>query len=169
MSTSLRRLQVAILAIGTIFSWTTLVLDYRSFFDSGGTVLQFGGCAVTNPLATPCFYGALAFAIALAGSIAILRATDTAAIARQRGLNALLIAGTLFAWGNFAYEAYRYLQPQPSPSAFSCPAGEAVPNPFATSCFYGALIFSAALLVSTRLRRGAAAGAPLRRVPRARP
>lgn len=158
MSGKLRRLQVAILAIGVLFSWTTLVLDYRRFFASGGQVLELSGCAIANPLATPCFYGALAFAIAFAWSVVILRADeDVAAAGQQRGLSWLLVAGTLFAWGNFAYETYRYLQPQPTPSAFSCPAGEAVPNPFTTSCFYGALIFLAALLVAALLRRDKAA------------
>jgi hypothetical protein len=153
MAQPLLKAQVAVLAVGTAFSWTTLLLDYRQFFASGGKVLELSGCAVANPVMTPCFYGALAFLAAFAWSIAIMRSAPDAAPARQRGLQLLLAAGTLFAWGNFAYEAYRFLQPHPAPSAFSCPTGEAAVNPLMTSCFYGALIFLTALVVSVLIRR----------------
>ena len=32
MTRTLLKVQVAVLAIGTVFSWTTLVFDYRRFF-----------------------------------------------------------------------------------------------------------------------------------------
>jgi hypothetical protein len=153
MGVKWHKAQVTVLAIGTLFSWTTLVLDYRHFFDSGGRVFEFSGCAVANPLATPCFYGALAFAIALLWSVAVVRAAPDAVLRLQGGLHWLLVAGTLFAWGNLGYELYRYLQPQPTASAFSCPVGDVAPNPLATPCFYGALIFACALMVSTTIRR----------------
>jgi hypothetical protein len=153
MAQPLLRIQVAVLAVGTAFSWITLLLDYRRFFASGGNVLELSGCAVANPVMTPCFYGALAFLAAFAWAVAIVRSTPDAVPARQRGLHWLLAAGTLFAWGNFAYETYRFLQPQPAPSAFSCPTGEAAVNPLMTSCFYGALIFLTALVVSVLIRR----------------
>jgi hypothetical protein len=65
MNRLLIRAQVALLALGTAFSWITLTLDYRRFFAAGGQVFELSGCAVANPLATPCFYGALAFFAAL--------------------------------------------------------------------------------------------------------
>jgi len=153
MKDALLKVQVALLALGTAFSWITLILDYRRFFASGGHVLKISGCTVANPIATPCFYGALAFLGALVWSIAILRSTPEAIANRQRGLRWLLAAGTVFAWGNFAYEAYRFLQPQPAPSRFACPAGEPTANPLLAPCFYGALIFLAALVVSTFILR----------------
>lgn len=148
MKRTLLKIQVAVLTIGTGFSWITLVLDYRRFFASGGHVLALSGCAVTNPLITPCFYGALAFLAAFVWAIAILRSPPAAVLKRQRSLQVLLASGTVFAWGNFAYEVYRFMQPHPASSAFSCPAGEAVVNPLMTPCFYGALIFLTALVVS---------------------
>jgi hypothetical protein len=153
MGNRLLKIQVAVLALGTAFSWITLILDYRRFFASGGQVLELSGCAVANPIATPCFYGALAFLAAFVWALAVLRSPPKDAARRQRGLHWLLAAGTVFAWGNFAFEVYRYLQPQPAPSAFSCPPGEAVVHPLATSCFYGALIYLTALLVSAAIRR----------------
>jgi len=152
MNRGLLRLQAVVLAIGTAFSWTTLVLDYRRFFAAGGHAFELSGCVVANPLATPCFYGAIAFFAAFAWALTILCGSADRAPARQRGLHWLLAAGTVFAWGNFGYEVYQYLPPQPAPSPFSCPASGAT-NPLAAPCFYGAIIYLSALFVSRRLLR----------------
>jgi hypothetical protein len=148
MNANLIRGQVGLLALGTAFSWITLAVNYRRFFASGGRVLELSGCAVANPVTTPCFYGALAFLAAFVWAIVIARSPPPAIPKRQRGLGWLLAAGTLFAWANFAYEVYLFVQPQPAPSAFSCPAGQAAANPLLSSCFYGALLFLSAFLVS---------------------
>jgi hypothetical protein len=153
MGKMLLKLQVAVLALGTAFSWLTLFIDYRRFFAAGGRVFEVSGCAVTNPLLTPCFYGALAFLAAFLWSVAVLRSVPEGVTQRQRGLNWLLIAGTVFAWGNFAYEVYRFSQPQPTVSAFSCPKDEALVHPLMTPCFYGAMIYLAALVVSIFILR----------------
>ena len=153
MNRTLLQFQVGILTIGTVFSWTTLVFDYRRFFASGGSVFELSGCVVTNPVITPCFYGALAFLIALLSALVIFRSNPTAVLKNQRRLQFLLIAGTAFAWGNFAYEAYRFIQSKPTSSEFGCPAGDLVVNPLMTPCFYGALIFLATLIVSLLITR----------------
>jgi hypothetical protein len=153
MAKLLLKAQVAVLALGTAFSWFTLVIDYRRFFAAGGQVFEVSGCAVANPLVTPCFYGALAFLAAFLWSVAVLRSAPEVMTKRQRGLNGLLTAGTVFAWGNFAYEVYRFSQPQPSVSAFSCPKEPALVHPLMTPCFYGALIYLAALMVSMFILR----------------
>ncbi len=143
----LRASQAALLGLGTAFSWLTLVLDYRQFFAAGGHALQFSGCSVANPAATPCLYGALAFLVAFIWSIALLRSPAETIPAGEKGLAWLLGAGSLFAWGNFAYLAYVFLTAKPR-SALSCPPGDAPVNPIAAPCFYGALIFTTALVVS---------------------
>jgi hypothetical protein len=153
MTRTLLKVQAAVLAVGTGFSWITLVFDYRRFFASGGHVLNISGCVVTNPAMTPCFYGALAFFAAFVWALVILRSAQEVVLRRQRGLQLLLAAGTVFAWGNVAYEVYRFMQPQPPTSAFSCPAGEVAVNPLMTPCFYGALIFLTALVVSVLIIR----------------
>lgn len=55
MNRTLLNLQVGVLVVGTVFSWTTLVFDYRRFFASGGSVFELSGCVVANPVITPCF------------------------------------------------------------------------------------------------------------------
>jgi hypothetical protein len=153
MGRPLLKLQVAVLALGTLFSWFTLLIDYRRFFAAGGRVFEVSGCAVANPLVTPCFYGALAFLAAFIWAVAVLRSAPESMAQRQRGLHWLLAAGTVFAWGNFAYEVYRYSQPHASVSAFSCPREEALVHPLMTPCFYGAMIYLAALVVSVFIFR----------------
>ncbi len=136
----LARLQTGVLALGTAFSWFTLLSDYRRFFAAGGRFFELSGCIVANPLATPCFYGAVAFLAAFAWSIA----------GRPRGLVWLLGAGALFAWGNFAYEVYRYASARPA-SGFSCPPGDLPVHPLAAPCFYGALFFLTAFVLALLL------------------
>ncbi len=156
MNQRLLQVQAAVLAIGTAFSWFTLVLDYRRFFAAGGKVLEVSACAAANPVLTPCFYGALAFLAAFTWAFAMLRAAPEVAVKQQPRLQWLLVAGTVFAWGNFAFLAYRYLLAAPAP-AFSCPPGAAPANPLLAPCFYGALFFSVALGISVAmLRRGRA-------------
>lgn len=56
----------------------------------------------------------------------------------------ILVLGTLFAWGNFIYELVNWLNDK------ACTTGCAidVTNPFLTPCFYGALFFLIAFIVS---------------------
>ena len=56
----------------------------------------------------------------------------------------ILLAGTIFAWSNFGYELYNWLNAKAC--TFGCAAG--VVNPFHTSCFYGAICFTLAFIVS---------------------
>ena len=81
-------------------------------------------------------------------SVSVLRAAPELMTQRQRGLNWLLTAGTVFARGNSVDEVYRFIQPQPSSSAFSCRREAALVHPLMTPCFFGALIYLAALVVS---------------------
>jgi hypothetical protein len=58
----------------------------------------------------------------------------------------ILLVGTVFAWSNFFYELYLYMNSEVS--AISCgnfQEGSALPNPFLTPCFYGAIMFALAL------------------------
>lgn len=56
----------------------------------------------------------------------------------------VLLFGTLFALGNFIWELVNWLNKK------SCTLGCAEPgtNPFLTPCFYGALFFTAAFVLS---------------------
>jgi len=92
-----------VLALGTVFSWftsssTTAVLRCR------GHVFEVAGCAVDDPLVTPCFYGALAFLAALLWQ---LHSRPRTSDDQLTGLNWLRPQDCL-CWGNFAYEVYRF-------------------------------------------------------------
>jgi hypothetical protein len=59
----------------------------------------------------------------------------------------VLLLGTLFAWANFAYELKNWLNNQANP--LGCVPG--ITNPFLTPCFYGALFFTLAFVLSVIL------------------
>ncbi|MFA6476633.1 MAG: hypothetical protein WCV68_04525 [Candidatus Paceibacterota bacterium] len=56
----------------------------------------------------------------------------------------VLLAGTLFAWGNFIYELINWLNNK------ACTTGcaQGLVNPFFTPCFYGALFFTISFVLS---------------------
>ena len=60
----------------------------------------------------------------------------------------VLLLGTLFAWGNFSYELYNWLNERAC--TLGCPATFGT-NPFLTPCFYGALFFTLAFVLSAVL------------------
>jgi hypothetical protein len=59
----------------------------------------------------------------------------------------VLLLGTLFAWGNFILELNAWIKNT------SCPTGcvVGVVNPFYTPCFYGAIFFTIAFVLSAIL------------------
>jgi hypothetical protein len=61
----------------------------------------------------------------------------------------LLLAGMIFAWGNFSLELWNWLNKQACTTG--CSAGLA--NPFLTPCFYGAIFFLLAFILSAMLLR----------------
>ena len=57
----------------------------------------------------------------------------------------ILLIGTVFAWTNFSQELFNWLNNK------SCQTGcsaQPVVNPFLTPCFYGALFFTLAFILS---------------------
>lgn len=64
--------QFLILLTGTLFAWTNFGIELSDWLHKRACST---GCAVglVNPFLTPCFYGALVFAIALAVSVAVLK------------------------------------------------------------------------------------------------
>jgi len=68
----------------------------------------------------------------------------------------ILLCGTLFAWGNFIFELVNYLNNKPCKTgcsvnvgnAFSAQQTQTLTNPFLTPCFYGAIFFTIAFVLS---------------------
>jgi len=148
MKKSILYLQTLVLLGGSIFAWFTVFGDFERFLGAGYPITQFSGCSVPNPLATPCFYGAIVFLITLGWSVSILLASNgyQKKIKNQKGLNYLLIAGTLFAWGNFGYQLYLFYKPGAG-EYIGC-SGVAASHPIHTPCFYGAVFYLTALIIS---------------------
>jgi len=63
----------------------------------------------------------------------------------------VLLAGTLFAWGNFGVELYDWLNKR------ACTTGCAIglTNPFLTPCFYGACFFLLAFILHVAIMKNA--------------
>ncbi len=55
----------------------------------------------------------------------------------------VLLCGTIFAWGNFGYELYSWIKKNTCTTG--CMPGV---NPFLTPCFYGAIFFTIAFVLS---------------------
>jgi len=151
MKNKLFRLQTLTLAGGSIFAWYTVFGDFSRFFSAGGRITQFSGCQFPNPLITPCFYGAIAFLIALGWSIFILQNPENKKRISQKRLNWLLLAGTLFAWSMVAKEFYKYFTPHTG--AYIGCSGLPTQNPVFTPCLTGASIYLISLILSIFILR----------------
>ena len=155
MTKRLLWLQTLLLAAGAAFAWTTVLGDVSRFVAAGGRLTQFRGCSVPNPLGTPCFYGAVLFVVALVWAIAQLQAVEPARRA-QRQLAGMLGAGTLFAWGNFGWEMWRFWHR--AGGEFKSCSGTLAVHPIHTPCFTGAVLYLAALLAALLAARVLARG-----------
>lgn len=61
----------------------------------------------------------------------------------------VLLIGTVFAWTNFTNELFSWLNNQACTTG--CSASGALVNPFFTPCFYGAIFFTLAFILSLML------------------
>lgn len=152
MKTNLLKLQTVILLLGTVFAWVTVYTDFTRFYNLYGSITRISNCVIPNPLTTPCFYGAIVFLISFFWSIKvlILHIKGIDIVVSQKNLSYLLFAGTLFAWGNFSYELYKFYNSQAA-EKLSC-SGIPTDNVFSTPCFVGAVIFLAALILATIIK-----------------
>lgn len=146
----LQKTQVFVLFIGTVFAWTAVYVDFDRFYAIYGTIFKVKDCNPPNPATTPCFYGAFAFLAAFAMAYHIWK-NPKQANALQKRLQYLLIGGVLFAWGNLARTAYLFYTAGPG-EKLSC-SGVPTDNLFTTPCFFGAVLFSIAFLVSLIITR----------------
>lgn len=137
--------QIFFLISGVIFSTFTTVQSIIQHYNLEGSFLKFRDCTYPNPLITPCFYGMIAFWVALIWAIKIFRENK-----EYKGIMYFLIAGTIFAWGNFSYEVFQYIQAG-SKEIITC-SGH-VSNPLESSCFYGSILFTLSLLFTIILNK----------------
>lgn len=146
MTSGIYKVQIFALTIGTVFAWTTAVVDFLRFYQTEGTLFKIADCVYPNPVTTPCFYGAIAFAIALVWAISLLKKEGEARAKSEKYLAGLLVAGTVFAWTSFGRLAYNFYTALPG-QGIGC-SGVPMENPFVTPCFIGSVLFLLALIVS---------------------
>jgi len=131
--------QSFILFSGTLFAWSQLVPQIMNFYSTYGTVLRFRDCAIPNPFMTACFFGSLAFIIALVWSFRILRNPTHKS---QRVFKNFLLFCVAFAASVLVYEFADFYKLIPAGGIpISCSPGVA---PWKTPCFFGLLFFVAA-------------------------
>ena len=119
---------VVVLLVGTVFAWVTIILDFLRFYNTEGTIFKLEHCIIPNPVTTPCFYGAFAFALGI-----------------------FLTGGSIFAWTNFLLLAYDFYH-TPIGQGVGC-SGVPTSNPFVTPCFVGAVLFLVSLIFSLFILR----------------
>jgi hypothetical protein len=145
------KLQSLILLAGAIFAWYSVYTDFARFYNFYGTITRVQHCVLPNPVTTPCFYGAIFFLIALVWSLLILKGKWAAPLESQKKLSILLLASTIFGWGNFLFGIFKFYFVKTGPK-LSC-SGVPTDNPFITPCFVGSTIFMAAFITSVFIYR----------------
>lgn len=148
MKKSLLVWQNYLMTFGTVFAGYNLTVLVLRYADAGGSWLALkapGG--LIHPLATPCFYGFVAFLIALVWTA---RLRSDFGKASQAKLVWLLAAATVFAWGNYGYTLGRLFLGKSC--NLGCPLGY-FDIPYFTACLVGAILFSLALAAALRLKR----------------
>ncbi len=138
--------QIWLLIAGAIFAWYTVVTDFIRFYDLEGTIFKVKDCTVPNPVVTPCFYGAIAFIVALVWSVKIYKLAEEKRLSAEKKLRWLLVACVLFAWGNMVYTFTKFYQAGFNPTA-GC-SGVVTTSPFLTPCFFGLVFFILSLALS---------------------
>jgi hypothetical protein len=138
-------LQSVLLSAGTVVAWNAVYVDFSLFYQTYGTIFKITHCTTPNPIITPCFYGAIAFLVALVWSLRMVNKMGVDLFQNQKRLVYLLIASTLFGWANFAHMLYGYYTA--TPSAFSCVVAPGT-NPLHTPCFFGSVFFLASLITA---------------------
>ena len=136
-----------ILLIGIIFSFSTLTLEFLTFYKNEGTIFKIQDCIHPNPIKTPCFYGAWGFVFAYFLNRYVNYLEDP--LKKSKYLDYLmyfLLFGTAFAWYN-NWSTFIDFYINKATDTFGC-SGQLVTSPYATPCFIGACIFSFALLIS---------------------
>jgi hypothetical protein len=145
MVKKLLTLQTLLLAAGTIFSWSRVVVQFQTFIQRYGTIFRIKDCAFPNPFVTACFYGSVAFIVALVWSGVILQ-SQTPNPKSERYLRNFLLFCIFFALSVLTFEFLTYYKVfRTSAPIVSCSPGV---FPLYTPCFIGMLFFLASYLVA---------------------
>lgn len=141
--------QIASLIIGSLIAWITVIRGFINFYAVEGTIFKVVDCNYTNPFITPCFWGAMAFLIALIWSITLYtKRNQDKAQGQERGLLWLLVASTIFGWSNVGYEQWLIIKAQ-GEAVIGCSG--AMTSIFQSPCLYGSIFFLLAMLATVMI------------------
>ena len=140
---SLLLVQSLVLLAGAVYAWSKLLPQFSNFQLMYGTIFRFRDCVIPNPLATACFYGSMAFIIAVVWSFSIWSSPDRT---RERHLRNFLLFCVLFAGSVVCYEFADYYKLFGSNAVpITCSPGV---FPLLTPCFFGLLSFLGGYITS---------------------
>ena len=134
--------QALLIAGGTVFAWSKLIPQFQVFYAEYGTLFKFEGCVIPNPIATPCFWGSVAFVVALLWSLSLL--INEFSARSQWWLRNLLAFGVIFAATVVTFEFLQYYKVIGGP-VISCSPGV---FPLKTPCFTGLIFFLLSFVTS---------------------
>lgn len=150
MLKKLLALQTLVLAGGVVFSWSRVVVQLQTFYARYGTFFRINDCTIPNPFVTACFYGAVAFVVALVWSGIILQ-SETFNLKSERYLRNFLLFGVCFALSVLSYEFLLYYKIiKSSGPIISCSPGV---FPLQTPCFVGLIFFLISFFVARHIIR----------------
>mgnify|MGYP006872388328 CR=1 FL=1 len=132
--------------LGSVYAWFTVIQDIQLFIVYYGSLFTWGGKLLPHPVQTPCLYGAFGFVVGFIWLISIRNKKGEELLRQVKYFVFFLVAGNIYAWGNFGWLAYRFFSAPPG-QRVSC-SGLPTDNIFATPCFIGSSIFLTALVIS---------------------
>lgn len=133
---------------GVFWSWFNVIKQEKIHYEIEGSLTKIKDCTVTNPILTPCFWGAVAFLISFILSILIIKKKKEISLKLQEYLRKLTFVGTLFAWAVVGSESYDYFSNKMRPIE-TCTG--VVKNPLKSACFIGAIIFTLSFIISNKI------------------
>ncbi|MBP7859752.1 hypothetical protein KA001_02215 [Patescibacteria group bacterium] len=132
--------------IGTLYSYSAVILDYINFYKIAGTVFTLKYGLLPNPVVTPCFWGAFAFLLCAIITYKFLKA-DKTDLTKFKYFILFVVASCTFALSNLSLEFKKFFEAG-GKQYIGC-SGQTVSNPFLTPCFGGSFIFVILLLVTS--------------------
>lgn len=140
----LRKLRLSLLVLGVFVSWFATISAFREFYGYEGTIFKIRNCVTPNPITTPCFWGALAFA---GGLYWTYKKYGKETKKFERNFLYFMIFSIIFAWSNFAIEL-KGVKPNPDALVTVC---KPTTNPFLSPCFFGSILFTLSFLTTLLL------------------
>lgn len=142
----LRKMRVVFLFLGVLVSWYATISSFIKFYSYEGTIFRIKDCVIPNPVTTPCFWGALAFA---GGLVWAYQKFGKETKKFEKNFLYFMIFSIIFAWSNFAIEL-KGIKPNPGALFTVCvPTG----SPFTSACFFGSILFTLSFLATLILVR----------------